>query len=104
MENDRKKAPKAFKDIVVRKEKVKLGLPDEEIRAWQKAREEKATRVIGKATATIKIGWPEDTEPKQVPVLAAAEFDDRWEILALYGSTHRLSKDEIASVDVANAA
>jgi len=98
------RGPRAFLDIEVKPTKIKLGLPMKEIKAWQKAREQKAKRVVGKATIKIPIGWPKEDEPRDVPVLAAAEFEDRWEVLALYGSTHYFSKGEIASVEERDAA
>jgi len=97
------KGPRNFQDIVVKPTKVKLGLPKKKIKEWQAARK-KATRIVGKATIKINIGWPKKDEPRDVPVLAAAQFGERWEVLALYGSTHKFSDGEIADVEKADVA
>ena len=92
------KSPVAFKDLKIASKKVMLGLSKKKIKAWQDARRAKATQVMGSATVTINIGWPKGEEPQEVPVLAAANFEDRWEVLALYGATHHLRHDEVADV------
>ena len=105
MQNISRTGPVAFKDFQVEATETRLGLPKKEIKAWQKARKkEGAIQVVGKATATVLIGWPKDSDPAEVPVLAAAEFEDSWEVLALYGVTHRLFKREIVGVEERHAA
>ena len=99
-----RKGPVAFKDLKVATTTVKLGLSKKEIKAWQKARKKRATKVHGRTTIWLNIGWPKEDEPQPLTVLAAAVYDDHWEVLALYGRTHRLRLDEFSDVEKQDAA
>lgn len=104
MQDISKTGPKAFKDISAAPTKTKLGLPKKEIKAWQDARRGEALSVVGGADIKINIGFPKGDDPAEVPVLAAATFKDRWEVLSVNGRTHRFSVGEIASVEERRAA
>lgn len=96
-QDDKLVAPKNFEDIAVAPLEVNLGVPEADVLAWQDARRAKATTILGAAEVSLYIGWPE-SEITLVPVAAAAAYEDNWEVLSLYGSTHRFTQDEVARV------
>ena len=68
----------------------------EKVLAWQKARQLEALQVWGNTPIVLLLGFP--GKPQPIPVTAAAQFTDRWEVLSQDGITHYLHLGEVVEV------